>query len=273
MKTMAMKVCAALATSVALGMACMAQDWVEPMKALSKDFNGTVGHVALFGDSITNSMAFWKVVSWTNPDEFIPGEGPNGSDGLPKKPESKRWRDFILGVENRGPEHGNESGWNTGNLLPAMDAVIARDKPQVAIIMIGTNDVSGNQVPEAYQKDLEQIVQKCVNAKCIPILNTIPPRKGCNEAVTKVNAIIRDVAAKMRVPVVDYYEEMIKISGGNWEGSVMASDGIHPSNNTGKTHILNEENMKQNGYALRTWVNFLMFREIYFKILAPTGKG
>ncbi len=251
--------------------ACSAQDWVEPMKTLNKGFSGTKGQVALFGDSITNSMAFWKVVSWTNPDEFIPGDGSTGKDGLPKKPQNKRWRDIILGVEKRGPENGNQSGWKTGNLLPAMDAVISRDKPELAIIMIGTNDVAGNKLPAEYQKELEQIVQKCLDAKCIPILNTIPPRKSCDDAVAKVKQIVKDTAAKFKIPLVDYHAEMIRISGGAWEGTVMHSDGVHPSNNTGKSHILNEENMKQNGYALRTWVNFLMFREIYFKVLEPNG--
>lgn len=34
-------------------------EWVEPMKKVHAHFTGTPGALALFGDSITVSMAFW----------------------------------------------------------------------------------------------------------------------------------------------------------------------------------------------------------------------
>ncbi len=251
---------------------CSAQDWVGPMKELNKNFSGTVGHVCLFGDSITNSNAFWKTLSWSDPTPFIKGAGDKGDDGFPKNPKNGVWKNFIKGAGNKGAANANESGWTTGKLLPAMDNVIKRDNPELAIIMIGTNDVRGNKVPAAYRGDLEKIVQKCLDAKCIPILNTIPPRKDCDSAVKELNEIVKETAAKFKIPLVDYYDAMMKISGGKWEGTVMGNDGVHPSNNTGKALDFSEENMKNNGYALRTWVNFLMLREIYYKVLEPNGK-
>ncbi len=155
------------------------------------------------------------------------------------------------------------------NLLPALDPVIEREAPELAIIMVGTNDVSGQKgVPKGYEAGLKSIIEKCLKAGCIPVLNTIPPRRGHDEAVKAVNEVVKKLAGEFKVPLVDYYAEMMKISGGDWDGTVMHKDGIHPSNNTGKAQIFTEENMKQSGYALRTWLNFLMFREIYFKILS-----
>ncbi len=96
-----------------LGLICVfsfqttAQDWVEPMKKVHEKFEGNPGYVAQFGDSITNSMAFWSTVGWTNPDEFIKGTGNNGEDGLLKKPSDKRWRDIIKGANKKGSENGN----------------------------------------------------------------------------------------------------------------------------------------------------------------------
>ena len=68
----------------------------------------------------------------------------------------------------------------------------------MAVIMIGTNDVSGKRVPESYATQLleEQIVQRCTDAHCIPILTTIPPRRGHEQSVRKVNEIIRGLAER-----------------------------------------------------------------------------
>ena len=74
-----------------------------------------------------------------------------------------------------------------------MDAVLAREKPEAAIVMIGTNDISGGQIPPSYRAGLEQVIGKCLAANCVPILNTIPPRRGREKAVEDANKIIRDV--------------------------------------------------------------------------------
>lgn len=63
--------------------------WVGPMRELHAGFEGKEGYVAQFGDSITHSMAFWSVMSWTNPDEYL----AEVNDGNPARPKSKRWRD------------------------------------------------------------------------------------------------------------------------------------------------------------------------------------
>ncbi|NQU24551.1 MAG: SGNH/GDSL hydrolase family protein [Candidatus Nealsonbacteria bacterium] len=236
--------------------------WVEPMKTVHAKFNGEAGYVAQLGDSITYSMAFWTPIGWDEPDQYVIDD-----DGLPKRPTQSRWRDTLKGFRDKGPKYGNYSGWRVGNVLKVIDDVLEQKRPEMAIIMLGTNDISGGKVPERYRPGLEQIVEKCLAAHCIPILNTIPPRRGRQEAVQAANEIIRAVAKQHKVPLVDYYTACLRLQPGNaWDGTIISADGVHPSG--GKTNVYTDENLKTCGYALRNWVNFLAVREVYFRVVA-----
>lgn len=153
-------------------------------------------------------------------------------------------------------------------MLKVIDKTIAQRKPQIAIIMIGTNDISGKAatVPRGYQDKVEKIITKCLDAKCIPILNTIPPRKRYDKAVAEVSAILKSLAKKHSIPLVDYHEAIVsRQPDGKWLGTLIDADGVHPT--AGKTNDYSPENLKVSGYALRTWVNFLMVREVVFKVI------
>jgi lysophospholipase L1-like esterase len=239
--------------------------WVEPMKKAHEGFQGEAGYVAEFGDSITYTNAFWKPVAWFDYGKYIP------DDGLPKAPGDKSWKNVIKGVgqgdQGKGPDEGNYSGWTVKNVLSVVPKVLEKRKPEVAIIMVGTNDISGGSVPKDYKDDLEKVVQLCLDAKCVPVLNTIPPRRGRTDAVEACNKIIKELAEAKKVPLVDYCAEIMKLQPGNaWDGTIIDKDGVHP---TAGDPAPTEENLKKNGYALRTWANFLMFRQVYFKALNP----
>ena len=236
--------------------------WCEAMRAVHATFHGTPGYIAQFGDSITYSMAFWSPLGWDDPEKYLIQD-----DGLLRRPATARWRDIIKGTRDKGPECGNYSGWRVENVLGVIDGVLARRKPEAAIIMIGTNDISGGQVPASYRPGLEKIVQKCLDAGCVPILNTIPPRRDGTAAVAEANRIIRDVARQKQVPLADYYAECLRLRPGNsWAGTIISEDGVHPT--AGKTNDYSEANLKVSGYALRNWLNFLAVRELYFRVLA-----
>lgn len=235
--------------------------WLDAMRLARQGFAGNAGYVAQLGDSITYSMAFWSPLGWADPAQYLP------DDGLPKQPKAGRWRDLIKGTRDKGPEKGNYSGWRVGNILAVLDKLLAREKPEVAIVMVGTNDISGNRVPPDYAVGLDMIVRKCLAAKCIPILNTIPPRRGHTEAVEAANKTIKEIAVKHKVPLVDYCGEILRLQPGNaWDGTLISSDGVHPT--AGKTQDYSPENLKVSGYALRNWLNFLAYRELHFAVLS-----
>lgn len=232
--------------------------WVEPMQKVHAQFQGNENMVVQLGDSITYSLAFWSPMQWSDPSPYL------SEDGLPKKPKDKLWKHVIQGARLKGSQHGNYSGWTVGNLLKVVDDVLAEQKPAVALVMIGTNDIAGGKVPSGYRQGLKTVLEKCLKSHCIPIVNTIPPRRDRQEAVEKINGIIREVAKELKVPLVDYYEAILERQG-DWDGTLISKDGVHPTG--GKTHIYTEENLKQSGYALRNWVNFLKFRQVYFWVL------
>lgn len=239
------------------------EEVIAAMKKVHAGFKGQEGYVAQFGDSITYSMAFWSALDWASPDEYLTQD-----DGLPKTPGKVRWRDYIKGARDKGPKFANYSGWKVGQLNKAVDAVLKRDKPEFAIIMIGTNDISGGKVPASYQEELKQVIGKCLDAHCIPIVNTIPPRRNRDQAVEDANKIIRATAKEMNVPLADFHAECLRLRPGtSWDGTIVSKDGVHPSG--GKTNIYTADNMKNCGYALRNWVNFLTLRELYFRACNP----
>ena len=239
---------------------------IAAMKKVHARHKGEEGYVAQFGDSITYSMAFWSPMSWDAADKYLTTD-----DGLPRTPGKKRWRDYVRGARDKGPKFANYSGWRVGQLHKAMDDVLQKNQPEVAIIMIGTNDIAGGRVPEGYRAGLEQVVQKCLAAGCVPLLNTIPPRRDRDEAVSAANQVIREVANKAQVPLVDFHLACLQMRPGkSWEGTVMSKDGVHPSG--GKSNVYTVENMENCGYALRNWTNFVMLRQVYFHVLHPEEK-
>jgi lysophospholipase L1-like esterase len=136
--------------------------------------------------------------------------------------------------------------------------------------MIGTNDISGGKVPQSYRDGLQQVIRKCLDVHCVPIVNTIPPRRGHDKAVEAANQIIRDVAKKHHVPLVDFYAECLRRRPDKtWDGTIISKDGVHPSG--GKTNVYTQENMRSSGYALRNWVNFLVLRELHFRVFNPSS--
>ncbi|MDV6034079.1 MAG: hypothetical protein F9B45_29095 [Phycisphaera sp. RhM] len=232
------------------------------MRQVHERFDGQSGYVAQFGDSITHSMAFWTPIGWDEPQRYLTHD-----DGLPNRPKKMRWRDYVKGTRDKGPEHGNYSGWRVGQVLKAVDNVLEKQKPEAAIIMVGTNDISGGRVPEGYRAGLEEVVRRCMAAHCVPILNTIAPRRGHDEAVDDANKIIRAIARQQQIPLADFHAECLRVRPGHsWDGTIISVDGVHPSG--GASNNYSDENLKHCGYALRNWVNFLVYRQLYFHVFA-----
>ncbi len=235
---------------------------LEMVRRIHARFDGTPGYVAQFGDSITHSLAFWAPIGNKPPQRYL-----TDSDDLPKLPPRTTWSGLIRGTRDKGPTFANQSGWRADQLAAAVGAVLEKQQPEAAIIMIGTNDISDGKVPADFQKHLVSIVRQCAEAGCVPILNTIPPRRDREEAVAQINQIIRHVANGLNLPLVDYHAAIVTLRPGDtWDGTLISHDGVHPSG--GEVGDYSPENLRNSGYALRNWMNFLVFRQLYFQVLA-----
>ena len=74
------------------------------------------------------------------------------------------------------------------------------------------------------------------------------------------------VAAEKKIPLADFHAECLHLRPRkSWDGTLISKDGVHPSG--GKNNVYSEDNLKECGYALRNWVNFLVYRQLYFQVL------
>jgi hypothetical protein len=99
-------------------------------------------------------------------------------------------------------------------------------QPAVALIMLGTNDLVGNDV-RAFRANLNKIVTIIERNGTIPVLSTIPYRRDTPEFQDRVSAfneaIVR-VALAHSAPIWNYW---LAIDGLPSNG--VSIDGIHPS--------------------------------------------
>jgi lysophospholipase L1-like esterase len=83
-----------------------------------------------------------------------------------------------------GRSHTAASGVTTAQFLeggkgglPKLDDIIRLHNPQVACVLLGTNDLN-SQTSEVFAKNLESIIVKLLANKTIPVITTVPPGVG-----------------------------------------------------------------------------------------------
>ena len=239
----------------------------------SARFTGTPGTIALFGDSITVSMAFWAPLR---------GEPKNMSEAMAMthklvkahvRPECwDKWR---------GPMYGNEGSTTIRWARDNVDKWLKNHNPEAAVIMFGTNDLGVLEEKEYAEKTAE-VVDRCLQNGTVVILTTPPPRSGLFEKSKKFAEAVRRVARGKKVPLVDYQAEILKCRPEDWDGALpkfkdvkgneyevptlIARDGVHPS--YPKSHQdYSDESLRCNGYALRSYLTLLAYADVIHQVL------
>lgn len=97
------------------------------------------------------------------------------------------------------------AGARTGGVLPGLDAEANATGAGVALIMIGTNDVTAGTGPEAFREELLSLVRTLAADGVVPVLSTIPDNVAFGGTyaalVPAYNQVIADVAASTHVPL------------------------------------------------------------------------
>jgi lysophospholipase L1-like esterase len=248
--------------------------WVEPMKKVHAQFTGARGTFAQFGDSITITMAYWAPLR---------GEHKNMSPDLAKA------YDRVSGYMARdcwdkwkGPRYGNEGGMTIRWAHENIDKWLKRLNPEVALIMFGTNDL-GQLDQQEYEQKTREVVERCLQNGTVVILSTIPPRSGLLDKSRQFAGAVRKIAKELKVPLEDYFEEVLKRRPKDWDGSLaqfkdapgdeyqvptlISRDGVHPSNPK-KYRDYSAESLRSNGYILRNSLTLLTYAEVIEKVLA-----
>jgi LysM repeat protein len=109
-------------------------------------------------------------------------------------------------------------------------------RPSVALIMFGTNDVTGMATGN-FERNYRQVIEITIQRGIIPIISTIPPMTG-NPSGTRVpvfNTLIKALAREYDIPLWDYWAAMQPLP--NYGLTV---DGVHPTFNSYSTDFTSE---------------------------------
>jgi lysophospholipase L1-like esterase len=247
--------------------------WVAPMKKIRERFTGTPGTLALFGDSITVSMAFWAPLRGdpkSMPDDMA------AAHALVKeyiKPECwDKWR---------GAKYGNEGSTTIRWAHDNIDKWLKDHNPEVAVIMFGTNDLGALEEKE-YEETTAEVVDRCLKNGTVVILTTPPPRSGMLEKSKQFAEAVRRVAKDRKTPLIDYHAEILKRRPDDWDGALpqfkdvkgseyevptlIARDGVHPSNPQAFKDY-SAKSLSSNGYALRNYLTVLAYADVIRRAL------
>lgn len=138
-------------------------------------------------------------------------------------------------------------------------------RPAVALIMFGTNDVGFRNL-DPYRADLNRIVTISINMGVIPVLSTLPPRRGFEEKVDQFNQAVREVARRHAIPLWDYARIMALA-----EPYGLDQDGVHPSippNGYDGAADFRPSNLAY-GYVLRNLSALHVLDGLWRSVLAP----
>jgi hypothetical protein len=241
--------------------------WLETLREVHSRFTGKKGTFAHFGDSITVTLAFWTPL--LNSRKNAPRELEEAFTIVKEHQRPECWRDW------KGPEYGNDGGKTIRWARENISAWLQKLNPEVALLMLGTNDLHQLELDE-YQAKTRQVIEKCLANGTVVILSTIPPRSGFVEKSTVFAQAIRSLAEELKLPLVDFHAEVLKRRPGDWDGAMdkfkefkdydvptlIARDGVHPSYPRKYQNDYSEEALSSSGYSLRNALVLLKYAEV-----------
>jgi hypothetical protein len=260
------------------GRADDAPAWAKPMREVRAKFTGTPGTLALLGDSITVSQAFWSPLAFAPKD--LPAEVAKPLAVVKGHMKEECWAKW------RGAEYGNDGGRTAAWAEKNVGRWLEKLNPECAVIMFGTNDLSGVDV-KTYDRQMRAVVGACLKNGTVVILTTIPPRAGREEKSKEFAEAVRKVAADFKVPLIDYQAEILKRRPDDWNGALpkfkefakdvyqvptlVSGDGVHPSYPK-KFADYSADALSKNGYQLRSVLTLRAYADVIARVLDPKGK-
>ena len=232
-------------------------DYTAAAKKVASNFHGTPGVFLQLGDSITyaNQNTAWARGEGLNEKEkaFVAwshGGKHNDTDG---------W--YLASVDvPSGRSHTAASGVRADQYLaggkgglPALAEIIKKYQPQLALYMLGTNDISANRPADKYIADVEKTIDLLEASGAVVILSTLPPYRGKSKEVEAYNTKLRDLAKRRQLPCLDLFAEMKARAGDQMEQAYLGKDGIHLSHDKARGPA-NAENLASCGYLLRCYL-------------------
>ena len=125
---------------------------------------------------------------------------------------------------------------------------------------------------------LTSIIDKLEAHHIVPILSTIPPRAGAeSDSTIQFNSAIVQLAQSRALPLIDFYQEvLLRRPGTTWFGTLISTDGVHPTGDNGGYTVNSNpylpggdpatqttgDALLNVGYLLRTWLTVQKLAEV-----------
>ena len=251
-------------------------DYGSAMMKVSKRFTGTGGVVLHLGDSITYASPY---TAWARQ-----GKGQADDDRAllrwshcGQENDQDGW--WLAHVETgKGGSHTAAGGVRADKYLaggfkglPPLDEIVRRYNPQVAVLMLGTNDAWMNRSASEYSRDMDTIVSRLLANGTVVILSTIPPLIDNPKLAEQYNEALWRLAAQHGLPVIDFHGEITaRRPGMSWDGTLMVKGDGHPSAQANGATSESEptpENLRESGYLLRGWLSVKKLEEVKSRVL------
>jgi lysophospholipase L1-like esterase len=241
------------------------------MRSVAAKFTGTKGVVIHIGDSITYAAPY---TAWAR-------------EGKGKTPEDEailEWshcgeRNELDGWYLASHEVGDFWSYTAASGIRAdqylaggyagmasLDDVIGRYNPQIAIVMLGSNDSWQGRPANEFAGDMNRIIRRLLDNGTVPVLSTIPPMIPARELGDQYNAELWKLAEHHKLPVIDYPGEIIgRRQDGSWNGTILNKDDPHPTASRAGVTPESEptpENLRESGYLLRGWLSVKKLIEV-----------
>jgi hypothetical protein len=252
-------------------------DYARAMQRVARQSHARPGVVLHVGDSITyaNPYGQWAVGGAGRTDDdldlldWMHAGANDDSDG---------W--WLCRVDlPGGRSHTACGGMRLDELLaggrsglPSLAKLLDTYRPQLVVLMIGTNDVSAGRAVAAYRADLQRAVDLVLGQGVVCILSTIPPHPGRPDLARAYNEAIREVARARELPLIDYEHEILKRRPNDWNGALLEKNDVHPTAGQGGATPASEptaENLANSGYLLRGWLSVRKIGEVKRTVLDP----
>lgn len=248
----------------------LAEDWT-PMCEVAAGFTGEPGVVLHIGDSITHDPAYAKyaiegagktsdetaICNWMRAEERSERNGWFLASGLHQFPHTASngitAHEFLDGKRTAAP----------------LEELVRRYRPQIAIVMFGTNEATRAIEPAAHKASINRIVDILFSHNCVPVVSTVPPHYRRLKLVKEYNEGVRSVAAARRILMIDYFSEIASRQPTRWNGSLMQENDVHPSAWPHPEGPATVENLRECGYLLRGWLSVKKIMDVKRNVLDP----
>ena len=257
-------------------------DYAAAMRRVATRFAGTPGVYLQIGDSLTYASSN---TAWAR----------DGLDHTPAEAAFLRWshagrrdqRDgwHLASVDVAddgvppGRSHPAASGLRSDELLAGGKAglsplaeMLEHYRPQLALYLLGTNDLLAGRPAERYVADVERAAELMLARGTVPILSTLPPCRGHADRVDADNTAVRALARRLRLPLIDLHAEMRARAGEEMERVYLAEDGVHLTHEPARGPVT-AANLARCGYLLRCYLAVHKGMEVKAAVLDPNPPG